>query len=236
MAERIGLSKNVKLEWMNLAADQHLLGKTQMEAMPVIDTKIQETIKCQANVRTIRAILMNMWFKNQDWFLDQAANVTRGISESERLTIHWALMLARYPFFYDLCTAIGGLFDFREEVTTEQIRNRVFDKWGARATLKPGLSQVIHMLKDLKILNPVKPIGTYTHNTIPVSDAKIMQLLCAAILMASGKEYMTWENISQHPALFPFAVEGLTQGDMASCEHIRLERMGDDVILRVVDN
>ena len=236
MAERIGLSKNVKLEWMNLAADQHLLGKTQIEAMPVIDEKIHESIKCQANVRTIRAILMNMWFKNQDWFLDKATDVTRGISENERLAVHWALMLVRYPFFYDLCSAIGGLFEFRDEITIDQIRNRVFDKWGARATLKPGLSQVIHMLKDLNILNPVKPAGTYTHNSVLVSDVNIMQLLCAATIKASGKEYMTWENITQHPALFSFKIDGVTQADMASCEHLCLERMGDDVVIRVLQN
>ena len=236
MAERIGLSKNVKLEWMNVAADQHLLGKTQNEAMPVIDEKIQESIKCQANVRTIRAILMNMWFKNQDWFLDKATEAASGASEQERLAIHWALMLARYPFFYDLCSAIGGLLEFRDEITLEQIRNRVFDKWGARATLKPGLSQVIHMLKDLNILNPVKPVGTYTHNKITVSDPNMMQLLCASVVMASGKEYMTWENITQHPALFPFVEEGLTQGDMASCEHLCLERMGDDIVIRILQN
>lgn len=233
MAERVGLSKNVKLEWMNVAANLHLLGKTQMEAMPIIDEKIHESITCQANVRTIRAILMNMWFKNQDWFLDKATDVASGISDQERLAVHWALMLARYPFYYDLCSAIGNLFKFRDEITQEQIRNRVFEKWGARDTLKHGITQVIHMLKDFKVLNPVKPAGTYTHNTIAVSDAKIMQLLCAAVLMASEKEYITWENVTEHPAIFPFIAEGLTQGDMASCEHLCLERMGNDIVIRI---
>ena len=69
-----------------------------------------------------------------------------------------------------------------------------------------------------------------------LNNAKIMQLMCVAIIERSGKEYLTWEEIIQSPALFPFRVENLTQADMASCEHIRLERMGDDVVLRVVDN
>ncbi len=233
MAERIGFSKNVKLEWMNLAADQHLLGKTQAEAMLVIDAKIRESIRCQANVRTIRAILMNMWFKNQDWFLEKATDVTRGISENERLPVHWALMLVRYPFFYDLCFAIGSLFEFRDRITIEQIRNRVFEKWGARETLKPGLAQVIHMFKDLMVLDPVKPTGTFTHNRIPVFDIHTMHLLCAATIIASGKEYMTWESVTQHPALFPFSIKGITQSDMASCERLSLEQMGDDVVIRI---
>ena len=66
-----------------------------------------------------------------------------------------------------------------------------------------------------------------------VNDPKIMQLLCAAVIERSEKEYMTWEEIVQHPALFPFQIHDLTQADMASCEHLCLERMGDDVVIRV---
>ena len=44
---------------------------------------------------------------------------------------------------------------------------------------------------------------------------------------------MTWEEMIQHPALFPFHIDDLTQADMASCEHLCLERMGDDVVIRV---
>ncbi len=236
MAERIGLSKNVKLEWMNLAADQHLLGKTQTEAMSVIDDKIHESITCQANVRTIRAILMNMWFKNQDWFLDTASEIIRGVAPNERIAIHWAMLLKRYPVFYDLCTVIGGLFQFRDEITLDQIRKRIFEKWGARDTLQSSLSKNIQMFKELQALNSIKHVGTYTRNIMSISDTHVVQLLCISIIEASGKDYMTWEELLQHPALFPFTIDAVTQGDMASCEHIRLERMGDDVVLRVVDN
>ncbi|MBR6029740.1 MAG: hypothetical protein IKP40_11720 [Clostridia bacterium] len=58
-----------------------------------------------------------------------------------------------------------------------------------------------------------------------------MQLLCAAIIERSGRQYMTWEELMQHPALFPFRIENLTQADMASCEWLHLERMGNDVVI-----
>lgn len=236
MAERIGLSKNIKLEWMNLAADQHLLGKSQEEAMPVIDEKIRESISCQANLRTIRAVLLNMWFKNQDWFLDAASESMSGLPVNERIAIHWALLLKRYPVFYDLCSVIGGLFEYRDAITLAQIRNRIFEKWGARDTLQNCLSKNIQMFKELNSLNAVKPAGTYTRNTMQISDNKIMHLLCAAVIDASGKEYLNWEEIIHHPAIFPFQIESLTQADMASCEHLCLERMGDDVVIRLLQN
>ncbi len=235
MAERIGLSKNIKLEWMNLAADQHLAGKTQIEAVPVIDEKIRESVTCQANVRTIRAVLMNMWFKNQDWFLERASEVIRVASSNERIAIHWAMLLKRYPVFYDLCTVIGGLFQYREEITLAQIKNRIFEKWGARDTLQSCLSKNIQMLKELRALNAIKPVGTYTHNTMIISDVHVIQLLCYSIICATGKACITWEDILHHPALFAFKIQNVTQGDMAACEKLILERMGDDVVIRAND-
>ena len=35
--------------------------------------------------------------------------------------------------------------------------------------------------------------------------------------------------------MFPFAVKHVTQADAASCEKLCLERMGDDVVIRVKD-
>jgi len=105
--------------------------------------------------------------------------------------------------------------------------------WGARDTLQNCLSKNIQMLRELKSLNTIKPAGTYTRNTMTLSDVNVMQLLCIAIITASGKEYMSWEEIVQHPALFPFHVNNMTQADMAACEKLTLERMGDDVVIRV---
>ena len=68
------------------------------------------------------------------------------------------------------------------------------------------------------------------------STVSAVQLLCAAIIERSGKEYMTWEEFISHPALFPFRIENVTQADMASCEHLCLERMGDDVVIRLLQN
>ncbi len=233
MAERIGLSKNIKLEWMNLAADQHLLGKSQTEAMPIIDNKIHESITCQANLRTIRAVLLNMWFKNEDWFLENASEAARGMPSDERIAIHWSLLLKRYPVFYDLCTVIGGLFEYRDEITLGQIRNRIFEKWGARDTLQSSLSKNIQMFKELNALVAVKPTGTYKCNKMAVSDVNIMYLLCAATIQASGKEYMSWEEIIHHPALFAFNIQNITQADMAACDVLTLERMGEEIVIRV---
>ena len=236
MAERIGLSKNVTLEWMELAANCKLSGKTQDEAYPILNEKIGEIIHSPVNSKQIRVILFNMWYRPEDWFLNYSVKAAENLSTDERIGVHWALLLKRYQVFYDLCTVIGGLFDFREEINLGQIRTRIFEKWGAREPLQNCLSKNIQTFKELKSIIATKAAGTYCRNTMTVNDSKIMQLLCAAVVERSGKEYMTWEEIIQHPALFPFRIIDLTQADMASCEHLCLERMGDDVVIRLLQN
>ncbi len=233
MAEIIGLSKNVTLEWMELAADLKLSGKTQDEAYPILNEKIWETIHSPVNSKQIRVILFNMWYRPEDWFLEACTKAAQNLPTNERIGVHWALLLKRYQVFYDLCVVIGGLFDYREDITLGQIRTRIFEKWGARDTLQNCLTKNIQTFKELKAIAAAGAPGTYNRNIMTLNNRNIMQLLCAAIIERSGRQYMTWEELVQHPALFPFRIENLTQADMASCEWLCLERMGDDVVIRL---
>ena len=233
MAERIGLTKNVTLEWMELAANCRLSGKTQDEAYPILNEKIGEIIHSPVNSKQIRVILFNMWYRPEDWFLEAGTKAAMNLPTDERIGVHWALLLKRYQVFYDLCSVIGGLFDYRDEITLGQIRTRIFEKWGARDTLQACLSKNIQTFRELKSIIAVGAPGTYRRNTMVLSNPGIMQLLCVAIIERSEKQYMTWEELIQHPALFPFRIEHLTQADIASCEKLCLERMGDDVVIRV---
>ena len=233
MAERIGLTKNVKLEWMEIAANCQLMGKSQDEAYPILNEKIGEIIHSPVNSKQIRVILFNMWYRPEDWFLAASIKAAENLPTDERIGVHWALLLKRYQVFYDLCVVIGGLFNFRDVITLSQIRNRIFEIWGARDTLQNCLAKNIQTFKELKSISATSAPGSYCCNSMKLDNMRIMQLFCAAVIERSGRQYMTWEELIQHPALFPFAVENLTQADMSSCEWLCLERMGDDVIIRI---
>lgn len=232
MAERIGLSKNVKLAWMDLAADLRACGKTQDEAYSILNEKIYETIKSPVNLKQIRGILFNMWYRPEDWFLARSTECIGSVAQSDRIAVHWALLLKRYSVFYDLSTAIGDLFSYRDEITLGQIRSRIFEKWGARETLQNALTKNIQMYKELNAIAAGRAPGSYVKGTVAVCDPRVVRLLVAALLEQSKREYMSWGDIIQHPALFPFQIEFVTQADMAACEYLRLERMGDDVVIR----
>ena len=236
MAEMIGLSKNVLLDWMDLAASCRANNTPKDQTKQILNEKIGETIQSATNIRKIRTILFNVWYPEEDWFIGQCIDAVKYLSKAERIPIHWAVFTRYYQVFYDLSTVIGGLFAFRDEITLQQIRNRIFEKWGARNSLEEGLPKNMQMYGELQAVVKTEKPATYVRNVQQVSNVQCVQLLSASILERSEKSYMTWESIMMHPALFPFQIENVTQADMASCNYLTLERMGDEVVIRVKGN
>jgi hypothetical protein len=232
MAEQVGLARNFTIEWLDAAADCQVIGKDKAEAHAHLDNIIGEKIQSKDNIRKTRTIMLNLWYGNEPWIQTECIDTCKDIARSERLPLHWALLMSYYPVFFDLCSVIGSLLEYRDVVTLQQIKARIFEKWGARTTLEHSLSKNMQSLKDVGAMIPQQGSGTYAAAKYTVDNKRIVYVLAEAILKNEQREYMTWEEIIHHPALFPFDVENVTQGDMASCDRFALERMGDDVVIR----
>lgn len=233
MADRVGLTRNFNLAWLNAAADCQLAGMTKAEAREHLEPIIAQTLQSKDNIRKTRTMLLNLWYDNHPWIQATAIDACRTVSMAERRPLHWALLLAQYPVFFDLCTAMGSLFDYRPAISLQQIKARVFEKWGARTTLGHSLKMNVMSLRDIDVIRPAVAIGSYTAEHYVVDDKRIVYALADAILENENREYMMWEEIIHHPALYPFEIQHVTQADIASCDHFSLERMGDDVVIRI---
>ena len=236
MAERVGLLRTVTLDWMDQAVNYILAEKSQEEAIELLDSLISGLYQNPVNIRQARTILINMWYRPDDWFLAQSLQAAEGLTAFERTPLHWALLIKRYQFFYDLASSIGRLFEFRDEISIDLIRTRIFEIWGFRGTLDACIRKNVKTIREMKCMQEGKTNGFYTRETQILSTVSAVQLLCAAVIERSGKEYMTWEEFISHPVLFPFRIENVTQADMASCEHLCLERMGDDIVIRLLQD
>lgn len=232
MAEQVGLARNFTLEWLDAAADCQMLGKDKAEAHEYLDSIISQKIQSKDNIRKTRTIMLNLWYSNEPWIMHESIAACRDVTRNERLPLHWALLLAYYPVFFDLCSVIGSLLEYRNTVTLQQIKSRIFEKWSARTTLEHSLSKNMQSLKDVGAMVPQQIAGAYTAANYTVDSKRIVYVLVDSILKNEQREYMTWEEIIHHPALFPFTIENVTQADLASCNHFVIERMGDDVVIR----
>ena len=174
MAEQIGLARNFTLEWLDSAANCQLAGKNKAEAREYLDGIIGEKLHSKDNIRKTRTMMLNLWYDNEPWIQNVAIAAYRDATHNEHLPLHWAMLLVYYPIFFDLSTVIGSLLEYREVITLQQIRSRIYEKWGARTTLEHSLSKNMQSLKDVGVLIPQQTVGTYTA-TIPPTPVATAQ-------------------------------------------------------------
>ena len=236
MAEHVGFITNMKPEWMDLAYRSKIDGLTKEEFKPIIEGNLALTYKSKENILKSRRILETLFYDSPSWILEDSLSIYRALTDDQKLTLFWALLIDGFTIFCDTCKSIGTIMEYRDVVTITQARQPVYEKWGARNIIHQAVKKVFQTLKDFGILNATQKPGAFTLSKHQVEDARLVNYLIVAVLDASESSYMTWESLIENRALFPFSVSHVTQADAASCEHLCLERMGDDIVIRVLQN
>lgn len=236
MAEIVALSKPISIDLLNEVYEDYIAGLTKQESKEKLDEIIGQKISSKDNIRKTRTILQNLWYVDSDWFHEEAVSVARFLTRIERLPIHWALLMNYYRLFTDMCTVLGQLFEIKDSVSATQIKSEIYSKWGARSTLDASLSKTLKSLRDMEALTLGGSKTVYAKVTHSVSDPKIVALLFAAVMLATEQQYMTWESFITHPAIFPFAINNVTQADIAAVPYFVMERMGEQVVFRLKEN
>ena len=232
MAERVGFISNVTPEWLDTAFSCAASGKSEANASAALDELISHVFTAKDNIGKSRRVLTTIFYGSDSWILQNALSTGKNMPNAERIPIYLSLLMASYPIFYDTCVSIGSALSYRETISLMQVRQRIYDKWGARSIIHQAVKKVFQTLKDFGILTPIDKQGNFTISQILVNDPRIVYLLTDAVLQSGEKEYMTWESIINHPALFAFRIEHVTQADIAACDHLLLERMGDEIVIR----
>lgn len=236
MAERVALSKPISLDLLNEVYEEYIAGFTKLESKEKLDAIISRKISSKDNIRKTRTIVQNLWYADADWFHEEASSAARYLTRVERLPVHWALLMNCYPLFTDMCVVMGQLFEIKDSVSATQIKAAIISKWGARSTLDASLSKSLKSLRDMQALIFGDSHTSYAKVTHAVSDSKVVALLFVAVMLATKRQYMTWESFITHPAIFPFSINNVTQADMAAIPYLAMERMGEYVVFRVKEN
>src|SRR5690606_34351439 len=99
MAKLVGLSRNLKLQWLNKVVELASEGLTESEIKEQLNEYLRFEITSPTNIRKTREILMNIWVYENDYsgrLKEQAITLIRSYPEYA-IEIHWCMMLAAYP-------------------------------------------------------------------------------------------------------------------------------------------
>lgn len=208
MAKMVGLSRNIKLPWLNKVVEFVADGMTEQEIRDGLNEYLSFEIESPTNLRKTREILMNIWVYENDYSEKLRPEALRLIKKDldNQLSAHWIMMLAAYPVFQDLCKLISKMSEFQDEVTLAQIKQKLFDEWGERTTLFHSIDKLIATLKALEVLVCDKP-GKYRINKHRLYKEDVITYMTYAMMVIDDGGYYSLHQLQEAGILFPFEYE-----------------------------
>ena len=162
----IGIKQVIRIEWMQKTTNLMLAGvdakKIRKDLHDFLANKKGGGTQSErgGTSRTqVVNMLMNIWVtldKQLLPFRDTSLEFLKKDS-SMSLAIHWAMISATYPFWFNVAIVVGRLLSMQEHVTQTQIFKRLKEQYGDRETVSRYARYVVRAfiiwgaLKDSKI-------------------------------------------------------------------------------------
>ena len=205
MAKMVGLSRNLKLQWLNKVVELASSNLTEQEIKEQLNEYLSFEISSPTNLRKTREILMNIWVYENDIsnkLREEAISIVRDMPEYA-LVAHWCMMMATYPVFVDMCKLIGRLSEFQDEITLSQIKQKLYDEWGERTTLYHSIDKLISTLKELSVLQCEKP-GKYHIVKHEVRNGQVSAFMVYAMILVDDSGYYSFTDLGNSVYFYPF--------------------------------
>lgn len=205
MAKMVGLSRNIKMRWLNKTVEFVLENKSEEEIKEELNDYLSYEIKSKDNLRKTREILLNIWVyskTNSPELYQRAIDLIKKYPD-DALCMHWCMMLLAYPVLSDLSVLFSNLSEYQEEITLSQIKNKMFDEWGERTTLYHSLDKMIQTLKDLGILYSEK-VGRYKVIKHAISQKGIVNFMVMSALHLKEGTYFSVSDLDHIKQFFAF--------------------------------
>ncbi len=230
MAKMVGLSRTIKLSWLNKAAQMYDEKLSQDEYKAKMNEYLSFEIDSAIVLRKTREILMNVWFYDNDPFItslrEDAAVLLQKYPE-EAVPIHWCLLMLAYPVMIDMSRLIGRLSDFSDTITLKQIKQKIFDEWGERATLYHTTDKIIATMKELGVITRIG-LGTYTIRKHRIKADAVTTIVIQTALKTNNTGYCDFNQLTDFNVMFPFEYT-VSREQLVSDDRFILTNMGGEL-------
>jgi hypothetical protein len=218
----IGIKQIIRYEWMEKTSSMLLAGMDEKSIRQELNDFLMfhkgDGSKGQRSENTCKFVvsnLMKVWVSPDPeliYFRDSAL-IVLSKHPSQALAIHWAMISAAYPFWFNTALQIGRLLNLQDQVTQHQIINRLKEQYGDRQTVSRYAQFVIRSFITWGILKDSECKGCYEKsNQFHIIDKDTSILLIEAILQAIPEGKGSLKIITNSPALFPFQLPLITVG------------------------
>lgn len=224
---KIGIKHKIQLNWMDRTVDMIMAGMDTKTIREGLYTYLSSEKKSENSkgagkeqLKIAVNLLMNCWASPVNeliLFRDNALNVMRQSSKKEKLALHWAMISAAYPFWFNTAKQVGRLLNLQDKVTKNQIVQRLKDQYGDKEAISRNARYVIRTFVFWGILKDSNLKGCYEPGIkIKISDKSIAAVLFECILLCNSKNQMALSDVQSNPVFFPFDLPSIPVGKIVN--------------------
>lgn len=218
--ETIGIKQAIRTEWLDKAVNLLLSGLDAKSIRAELHEYLSERKgdgsvgERSKNTRSFAVNnIMNIWVTPAKEILPLRDDALSLIKDKPDLAnvMHWAMLCAAYPFWYNTAVQTGRLLNLQDQVTQKQIISRLKEHYGDRDTIGRYAKYVIRAFVYWGVLKETDDKGCYAQgNTKEIMDDDAIALLCEATLLATREGKSTVGDFVNSPALLPFRLSIVT--------------------------
>lgn len=230
--EKLGIKQVIRLEWMDHVLNMLLAGMEpeliRAELKTYLADKKQSGGTGERGEKTYLMAIgpLSAWFDPEPElvdFRDHALTMASKLQQKQWLPLHWAILSAAYPFWFNVATQTGRLLNLQKQITQHQIFNRLKEQYGDRETVSRNARYTIRSFVAWGVLKDSKSKGRYEKsNIVTIQNKDLTILLFEAALYATPEGKGTLSVMINSPAFFPFQFS-LVTGDIISQRVSRIE-------------
>lgn len=244
--QKLGVKQTIQKSWMDFTLQMMLSGCSEKTIRNELDQYLSTQLQSGGTgVRGEKTYgmaisILSSWFapeKELIAFRNNAFEIAQDTNTQNWLPIHWAIVIASYPFWFNVAKQSGRLLNLQDQITQSQIFNRLKEQYGDRETVSRNARYTVRSFVAWGVLRDSETKGCYQKATpFSVTDQRSAALLIESALLAIPENRASFNQLLNNPALFPFSLP-LASADTFARHSNRLEitRFGlDEEFIRLI--
>ena len=225
--QTIGVKQVIRLTWMDKTASLLLSGLPQRAVREALREFMVDRLgngkRGQRSLLTrefVVTTLMRAWGAAHLAPLREASLAYLRQYPHTRLPIHWAMMSAAYPFWFNTARQTGRLLALQNQVTRRQIIDRLKAQYGDRQTVSRSAQCVIRSFVAWGVIRDCATRGCYEKAPlIHLTSSDLTGLLIESAIHATLEGRGALEVMINSPAFFPFRLPALSGEGVSRTNH-----------------
>lgn len=230
----VGFNRFIRLEWLDKAVEIYSVERDESKSRQELREYLKGELESEKHANNVLKVLMRTWVNVPDDCVelrDRALSLYKSAGGNERIMLHWCMLMLAYPIFVDIIKVVGRLLNLQDSFTLKMVKNRIYEIWGERSTVKYAVGKILGSMAQWGVLERQNKPGLYKRTaSIKIEDTHFKHFFLECYLKAHNRPYVNYYEVNRLYEAFPFDIEfGIC--DFHKSDVLKLNRMGNELVI-----